>query len=349
MHVNIIRPGALGDTLVAQPVAALIKSRHPHALLTLVASRAAAGLDGMLPCVDRVEFIDSPALLPLWGGSRDGRRDETLERLLGADLTLAFLGTDGAFAARWRGLGGGPITVLSGRPAPGSRTHVSDFLACAAARACGWPEPCGAAPRVVVPAGAAELAAGWLGAQPALRGRPHLVVHPGSGGESKCWPPARFADLAGRLPAETGAGVVLLCGPADEDAVRLVSAACPEAPVIRDAPLPVVAAVLASALCCLSNDSGIAHLAAAAGAPTVALFGPTDPGVWGPRGRRVVVVQGRSPCAPCTDEARRACRARRCLDALSARDVMDAVVGLALEAGGDRCASLAPSRYPPAD
>jgi ADP-heptose:LPS heptosyltransferase len=42
----------------------------------------------------------------------------------------------------------------------------------------------------------------------------------------------------------------------------------------------------------IGNDTGITHLAAAIGAPTVALFGPTDPAVWGPRGRKVRTLWG---------------------------------------------------------
>ena len=50
---------------------------------------------------------------------------------------------------------------------------------------------------------------------------------------------------------------------------------------------------LASARLYIGNDSGITHLAAAVGAPVVAIFGPSDPAVWGPRGDRVRVLGGR--------------------------------------------------------
>jgi ADP-heptose:LPS heptosyltransferase len=63
--------------------------------------------------------------------------------------------------------------------------------------------------------------------------------------------------------------------------------------VAREWPVRVLAAALAEAGLFLGNDSGVSHLAAAVGTPTVALFGPTDPTVWSPIGPRVTVV--RSP------------------------------------------------------
>ena len=78
-------------------------------------------------------------------------------------------------------------------------------------------------------------------------------------------------------------------GPADESAAAPL-AALPGAVVARDLPLRVLAGRLAGAGLYLGNDSGVSHLAAAAGAPTLALFGPTDPAVWSPVGPRVETV-----------------------------------------------------------
>jgi len=57
--------------------------------------------------------------------------------------------------------------------------------------------------------------------------------------------------------------------------------------------------LLASLACLVSSDTGVAHLAAAVGTPTVTLFGPTDPRLTAPRGLAARRIEGRAPCAPC--------------------------------------------------
>jgi ADP-heptose:LPS heptosyltransferase len=71
----------------------------------------------------------------------------------------------------------------------------------------------------------------------------------------------------------------------------------PESVVGQDLSLPCLAALFRSAGALVGNDSGLSHLAAAVGCPTVALFGPTDPRVWAPIGERVVVLGGEAPTA----------------------------------------------------
>lgn len=158
-------------------------------------------------------------------------------------------------------------------PPPGSG-HVSEWLA-AAVRELGIPvrneEP---PPLSTRPGETAELTS-------RLPDR-FLALHPGSGSPRKNWPVERFAALADALaPQEPFA---LIDGPADRAvSARLASIARRAVPV-RDRSVSFVAALLRRARLCVGNDSGISHLAAAVGTPTLALFGPTDPVVWGPVG-----------------------------------------------------------------
>ena len=100
-------------------------------------------------------------------------------------------------------------------------------------------------------------------------------------------------------------------GPADDDAAALLETV-PGACVARDLPLRVLAALLARAGAYVGNDSGVTHLAAASGAPTIALFGPTDPRVWAPLGPR-----------------RRGRRAASTMDAIAVEEVVAAVARVA--------------------
>jgi ADP-heptose:LPS heptosyltransferase len=67
---------------------------------------------------------------------------------------------------------------------------------------------------------------------------------------------------------------------------------------LADLTLGQLAGLIGSADAYLGNDSGPTHLAAAIGVATVALFGPTDPDVWGPRGERVTILRGRPAAGP---------------------------------------------------
>jgi len=111
-----------------------------------------------------------------------------------------------------------------------------------------------------------------------------LAVHPGSGSPAKNWPAERFAEAARRLSG--GRPWLLVLGPAEEETVEW-----PGAVVAREWPLRALGAALSRAGLFLGNDSGVAHLAAASGAPTLTLFGPTDPALWAPVGRSVATLR----------------------------------------------------------
>jgi ADP-heptose:LPS heptosyltransferase len=110
-----------------------------------------------------------------------------------------------------------------------------------------------------------------------------LAIHPGSGSAAKNWPIERYAALARRV--SEGRPWLLSLGPADEKLEALAEA--PNVVVTRHLPPRALGALLSSAGAYVGNDSGVSHVAAAWGVRTVALFGPTDPGTWGPVGPHV--------------------------------------------------------------
>jgi ADP-heptose:LPS heptosyltransferase len=101
-----------------------------------------------------------------------------------------------------------------------------------------------------------------------------------------------FRALAEKI-RQAGLGSVLwIVGEADAAIARSLKAGCAGAmPALKESSLVEVAAVLSRCRGYVGNDSGITHLAAALGVPTVALFGPTDPAVWSPRGRQVIILR----------------------------------------------------------
>ena len=119
------------------------------------------------------------------------------------------------------------------------------------------------------------------------------ALHPGSGSAKKNWPVGKFAALARWLVDELALQLVVVRGEADERvAGQLVVAVAPR-PVTVATGLKLVelAGVLERCAVYVGNDSGITHLAAAVGAPTVAVFGPASVPIWEPRGDRVRVVR----------------------------------------------------------
>jgi heptosyltransferase III len=123
---------------------------------------------------------------------------------------------------------------------------------------------------------------------------PILAVHPGSGSEKKNWPIENWIELAkASLNAEAlFRTIIFVSGEADENEIARLRRWFEHEPRVRFAhqlPLPQLAALLEQSTF-IGHDSGISHLAAAAGARCFLLFGPTDPKVWAPQNKDVRVL-----------------------------------------------------------
>jgi hypothetical protein len=118
-----------------------------------------------------------------------------------------------------------------------------------------------------------------------------LAVHPGSGSAAKNWPVDRWIMVLRALRTGPEDPVVVVEGPADlEPAADLRRGLDGRVIRLARAPIDAVASTLVRSRLYLGNDSGISHLAGLVGAPSVIVFGPTDPAEWKPAGPRVAVV-----------------------------------------------------------
>lgn len=140
--------------------------------------------------------------------------------------------------------------------------------------------------------------------------RPYALLHPGAGAPDKCWPLERFVTLANELAVD--GPVAFAVGPAERDRwdASALDAIEGSWPTLLCPDLPLLAGAVGAAKLFVGNDSGPAHLAAAVGTPTLALFGPTRPAHFAPVGRTVRTLS-RSP-----------------LNELAVQDVRDAAAGL---------------------
>ncbi|GAB3658033.1 glycosyltransferase family 9 protein [Glycomyces tarimensis] len=141
-----------------------------------------------------------------------------------------------------------------------------------------------------------------LSLAPPPRPTPHVgavVIHPGAASGSRRWPAERFGWIAGRLQ-DDGHEVVITGGPTEIGLARAVAVAGDIAPwrvLAGRTDLDELAAVVAGARLVVCGDTGVAHLATAFGTPSVVLFGPTPPNLWGPppgRRRHVTLWAGRT-------------------------------------------------------
>jgi ADP-heptose:LPS heptosyltransferase len=111
-----------------------------------------------------------------------------------------------------------------------------------------------------------------------------VVVHPGAGAPSRCWPVDRYAAVATAL-RERGLRVVVTGGAGEDDLVARLAkqARLPDTDTFGGGlPFERLSALVADARAVVSGDTGIAHLAVAHAAPSVTLFGPVPPSRWGP-------------------------------------------------------------------
>jgi ADP-heptose:LPS heptosyltransferase len=215
--------------------------------------------------VPLIRFADSVRSIASTGLDLVGIPDReppprTLDALAAFDSIVSWYGANRPeFRAAVDGLPFGFLDALPNQPG----VHAADFYARQVGQASGLSVPRIECPRVTP--------------------GDFVVIHPFSGSAKKNWPLDRFRELARRIDAP----VRWCAGPEEplEDAVRFDN-------------LYNLACWLASARLYIGNDSGITHLAAAVGMPVVALFGPTDPAIWAPRGSSVEIVATPHPGEP---------------------------------------------------
>jgi len=150
-----------------------------------------------------------------------------------------------------------------------------------------------------------------------------VVLNPGAGWPNKQWPPDRFGAVAAGLRKRRHLQSVVTWGPGEEFLARAVVESSEGAAELAPATtLPQLMSILASAALVVSGDTGPIHLAAAAGAPIVGLYGPTDPARNGPWSVSDVTVSRFSGCV--CHHKRRCHRATRCLDDITVEEVLAA-------------------------
>ena len=151
-----------------------------------------------------------------------------------------------------------------------------------------------------------------------------IIIHPGSGSRKKCWPISNFINVASSLKAD-GKRPEYVLGPAEYDLHDiLVQSNRGTERVHRVDNLKDLTELLKTGNGFIGNDSGVSHLAAFMGLPTVAVFGPSDPEIWKPLGRTVRVVRSDLECSPCFEPGAVGCEEIDCFNRITPEDVLGA-------------------------
>jgi heptosyltransferase II len=151
-----------------------------------------------------------------------------------------------------------------------------------------------------------------------------VALAPGAVGPSKRWPGASFAELARALIAQ-GCEVWIIGGPSEAPLARVIRDHAPEARDLTGTDLRNAILALAASNVAISNDSGLMHVAAALGTPTIGIFGPTSPWHWAPLNPIAAAVQQtieKLDCQPCHKPTCRVAH-HRCMRNISAEHVLE--------------------------
>jgi predicted lipopolysaccharide heptosyltransferase III len=302
-NVLIIKLRYIGDVLLATPTVRAIKAARPDVRVTMMVNRGTEGLLSGNPDLDEIMVLDKGSLTAQWRlivelrrrrfdtviDLTDGDRSAFLSRISGAPVRIGFNDEH-----RWRGTCYTHVV----QPASGPRHRIDRDL--------GTLKPIGVQASVTDPhlsltpeeESDADHLLDQLGVQ---RSRPIAILQPGARYWFKAWPPERFAELADRIADEYGCQVLIGGSQQDGELAQQIRQMAKSSPIIMAGSTTIkqFAAIAKKSAIFVGNDSGVMHIASAVGTPVVALFGPSNPCEWGPRGGPVVVLYKGLDCRSC--------------------------------------------------
>jgi len=279
-RILVMRPGALGDVIVTLPLLSALRRQYPDSSIELMARSSYAEwlkAQGIVDAAWSIDISDVSALFMPADAVMPAAGEFFSQFQLAVSLWKR--GDDSIIRALRRYM---PHAVaIDPLPDERVRCHTAEQILsravfdnllapptpeCALQAMLPLEQPLRAARELLAPARA-----------------PRVAIHPGSGGKTKNWPPQRFAGVARELHRR-GLSIVLIEGPADRDAAQAFRHHAGGLPFaeMSDTALPVLAAGLSMCGQIIGNDSGVPHLAAAMGVPSVVVFGPSDPCHWRP-------------------------------------------------------------------
>jgi heptosyltransferase-3 len=282
-RILVIRGGAIGDFVLTLPAIGLLRDAFPQAHIEILGCQHIIALADRRFYADAIRSIESGPLATFF--AREAALPVELTEYFGSfDLILSYLfDPDGIFYDNLKRCG--LKMFIAGPPTLGSHEHAALQLT----------RPLGqiglhlksTAARIYPTESDREFARIFIGNFK----KPFIALHPGSGSKTKNWPMEEWVKLGEHL-FSNGRTVLVVAGEADEQRLAVLETAWKDKPVrfAKNLPLPYLAALFETSVF-IGHDSGISHIAAAAGARSILLFGPTDPAIWAPTNEHVTVLR----------------------------------------------------------
>lgn len=284
--ILVIRGGAIGDFICTMPVVSALRKALPLTPLSLVSYDRVLPLARATGCFAGTRSIESRGFAGFFGAQKCAKIGAPLRDLRQLDPDwMEFFGSFGMIISflydpdevleqnlsRCR-----VKTILTMDPRPVDR-HVCEHL-------------CSILNRVAIFPERFDPSIDLAGCGPSAPAEA-VAIHVGSGSAKKNWALSRWRDLL-KFLLSRGLPVKVIEGEADAERTSQLLEGIDRTriDVIRAKPLLEVASILRSVRLFIGHDSGITHLASAVGAPTLALFGPTHPHLWSPRGNQARVL-----------------------------------------------------------
>jgi heptosyltransferase I len=347
-RILIVKPSSLGDVVHTLPLVHALKRNHPSCFIGWIVQKGFQGILQSDPAIDEIIPISIPstsdphaargafiraasATLVTLRRLRKGFKNHTYDLVL--DLHASFRsGLLGLTNPRGFRIGFRDAKELNtlfqhrlvgnnpdNRHAVDKNMAFAEYLECST-----LPEDY----RIVVDLIARKRVSEFLQKSGVPEGARIVYANPAARWETKYWTEEAWAELADLLIERAGAAAVFSGSPDDVSYIRNISDRMKQRPIIAAGRLNLAEAValIGASDVYVGVDSGPMHIAAFAGTPVVALFGPTDPAKVGPYGEgHRVIRRAQLDCLACR---KRSCSDRICLEGISAQAVFDATIEL---------------------
>ncbi len=332
----VIHQGALGDFILALPALENLRKAFPQAKSIVMGYPRILELVEHRFYADQILSIDQKGMASFF--VREGMLDQALSKYFSTFDLVTVFGKDerGIYTENLKRVCLGKLLPIRTFPSWGERVHIIDHLLEQFAQ---WGLPVTEwNPRLYLKTSDQDWGIKFWREKGLTKKEQErmIILHPGSGSKRKVWPLERFLRLARTLQEDLNRRILIVLGPAEGAEVQKVFEEMePEAPLcVKGLSLLQLASVMEGCRLFIGNDSGISHMAAALGLPTMALFGPTDPNVWSPRGEKVAVVRKEIPCSPCSQERFFLCKTLKCLHQIELGDVLKGLEKMEIEGNG---------------